>query len=64
MSSHRLIARQVVLDFMGSEHDGTFPTDAAEAVLVGYHALRCLGWVTREPAVRRFSNGDVVRSAR
>ncbi|EOD21629.1 hypothetical protein EMIHUDRAFT_207581 [Emiliania huxleyi CCMP1516] len=56
----RLVARQVVADFGAMEaHVGAFKTDAAEAVLMGYYAYR-LGWTTREPPIRRFSNGNVV----
>ena len=38
------------------------PTDAAEAVLAGYHAVRQLGWrgSRAEPAVKRYTNGAVV----
>mmetsp|Transcript_46493 Transcript_46493/g.140862 ORF Transcript_46493/g.140862 Transcript_46493/m.140862 type:complete len:878 (-) Transcript_46493:1543-4176(-) len=57
----RLIARQVVCDCGKKErHIGKFSTDAAEAVAVGFYMARRLGWVTREPAVRRTSNGIVM----
>jgi hypothetical protein len=57
----RLIARQVVTDFgVMSLHDGTFKTDVAEAVVLGLYVARKLGWITREPAVRRYTNGNVV----
>ena len=36
--------------------------DAAEALLVGLYAVRVLGWVkTKEPPVKRYTNGDVAR---
>jgi len=57
----RLVARQVVADFGAMEaHVGAFKTDAAEAVLMGYYVAYRLGWTTREPPIRRFSNGNVV----
>jgi predicted phosphodiesterase len=57
----RLIARQVVADYgtMG-QHEGKFKTDAAEAVVMGLYTCRKLGWISREPAVRRYTNGNVV----
>jgi hypothetical protein len=56
-----LIARQLVADYGGRLHKGKFPTDVAEAVLLGYHVSRRLGWLVRkEPSVRRFTNGSVV----
>jgi Calcineurin-like phosphoesterase len=57
----RLIARQVVDDYgvMGT-HQGKFKTDVAEAVCLGLYASRRLGWIQQEPAVRRYSNGNVV----
>ena len=57
----RLIARQVVDDYGRMErHSGPFKTDAAEAVLVGLHVARGLGWVQRSQPVRRYSNGQPV----
>ena len=59
----RLIARQVVADFgVCGIHQGKFPTDVAEAVCLGYHVSRRLGWIVphREPAVRRFTNGNII----
>ena len=60
----RMVARQVVADHSapGSPpHTGKFKTDAAEAVLVGYHVVRKLKWAdTSAPAVRRYTNGCVV----
>lgn len=59
----RLVARQVVLErgVLGQGHAGRFPTDAAEAVLVGYYAVRRLGWVdSTGPAVRRYTNGCII----
>ena len=59
----REIARQVVRDYAagGHAHKGRFPTDAAEAVLAGYYAVRALGWVDdARPAVRRYQNGNVI----
>ena len=57
----RLIARQIVADFgtMGS-HSGKFPTDVAESVCLGMYVARRLGWIEREPAVRRFTNGNII----
>ncbi|CAJ1950814.1 unnamed protein product [Cylindrotheca closterium] len=57
----RLIARQVVSDFgiMGN-HQGKFKTDVAEAVVLGFYVCKKLGWVTRDPVVRRYTNGNVV----
>jgi hypothetical protein len=64
----RLIARQIVADrgARGIEtHEGRFPTDVAEAALVGYFAVRRLGWYGEQanagPPVRRFMNGAVVQ---
>jgi hypothetical protein len=60
-AASRLIARQVVEDFgIMDQHEGKFHTDVAEAVLLGMHVARRLGWIEREPAVRRYSNGNVV----
>lgn len=56
----REIAKQLAHDVGGSVHLGPFKTDAAEAVLVGYHAVRALGWARREPAVRRYQNGAII----
>ena len=57
----RLIARQLVADYGGMLHEGKFPTDVAEAVLLGYHVSRRLAWIPRkEPCIRRYSNGSVV----
>jgi predicted phosphodiesterase len=57
----RLIARQVVEDFgMMERHSGKFPTDVAEAVVIGLYVARKLGWIHREPAVRRYTNGNIV----
>ena len=61
----RLIARQVVTQ-RGADgvkaHEGKFPTDAAEAVLIGYYAARRLGWCGGDglKAVQRYTNGAVV----
>ena len=57
------MARQVVVDrgAAGQAHAGRFPTDAAEAVLVGYYAVRRLGWGdTTGPPVRRYTNGCII----
>jgi predicted phosphodiesterase len=60
-AASRLIARQMVTDFgIMEEHCGKFPTDMAESVLLGTHVARRLGWIQREPAVRRYTNGNVV----
>jgi len=57
----RLIARQVVSDYgVMDEHVGRFKTDAAESIVMGLFVARRLGWVKREPAVRRYSNGGVI----
>lgn len=57
----RLIARQLVADYGGILHEGKFPTDVAEAVLLGYHVSRRLDWIPRrEPCIRRYSNGSIV----
>lgn len=57
----RLIARQLVGDYGGILHEGKFPTDVAEAVLLGYYVSRRLEWIPRkEPSIRRYSNGNVV----
>ncbi len=57
----RLIARQVVADFgIMENHTGKFPTDVAESVCLGMYVARRLGWIEREPAVRRFTNGNIV----
>lgn len=57
----RLIARQIVADYGGRLHEGKLATDVAEAVLLGYHVSRRLGWIPRkEPCVRRYSNGNIV----
>ena len=57
----RLIARQIVGDFgLMEDHVGKFPTDVAESVCLGMYVSRRLGWIEREPAVRRFSNGNIV----
>lgn len=57
----RLIARQIVGDFGTMEnHTGKFPTDVAESVCLGMYVARRLGWIDREPAVRRFTNGNIV----
>ncbi|CAB9518483.1 Metallophosphoesterase domain-containing protein 1 [Seminavis robusta] len=57
----RLIARQIVNDYgiMGV-HEGKFKTDVAEAVCLGLYVSRRLGWIQRDPAVRRYSNGNIV----
>ncbi|KAG7344488.1 calcineurin-like phosphoesterase [Nitzschia inconspicua] len=60
-AASRLIARQMVQDFGTMEHHtGKFQTDVAEAVLLGTHVARRLGWIQRDPAVRRYTNGNVV----
>ena len=57
----RLIARQLVSD-IGSmeEHQGKFPTDVAEAVAMGSYVASKLGWLSRNPLVRRYTNGNIV----
>ena len=57
----RLIARQVVSEFGEmSNHQGKFETDVAESVAMGYHVASRLGWITRHPAVQRYTNGQIV----
>lgn len=57
----RLIARQVVADFgTMAEHTGSFATDSAESVLLGFYVACRLGWISRQPPIRRYSNGRVV----
>ena len=57
----RLIARQVVADYgIMENHSGKFKTDVAEAVVMGLYVSRKLGWISRSPAIRRYSNGNVV----
>jgi predicted phosphodiesterase len=57
----RLIARQVVADYGKMDlHDGKFKTDVAESVVMSLYVARKLGWITREPAVRRYTNGNIV----
>ena len=68
----RMVARQVVSDLgapstLGGpegqppKHAGEFPTDAAEAVCIGYWVARRMGWkaASDRPAVRRYQNGAV-----
>ena len=43
-----------------ARHEGSFNTDAAEAVLLGFFSVLELGWVHRSPSVRRYQNGDIV----
>ena len=60
-ASSRLIARQIVGDFgMMEQHSGKFKTDVAEAVVMGFYVARKLGWIQREPPVRRYTNGNIV----
>jgi hypothetical protein len=60
-AASRLIARQVVQDYgIMEQHTGKFQTDVAESVLLGLFVARRLGWIDRQPAVRRYSNGNVV----
>jgi hypothetical protein len=60
-AASRIIAKQIVHDYgMMTSHQGDFQTDAAEAVLLGLHVSRRLGWVDREPAIRRQANGSVL----
>jgi predicted phosphodiesterase len=56
----RLVARQVVEEHSGASHEGAFGTDAAEAVLIGYHSCLQLGGMVRDPPIKRYSNGQVV----
>jgi len=56
------IAQQVVAERgeAGAPSAEPLPLDAAEAVLIGYFALRRLGWVSGEPAVQRYVNGNII----
>jgi len=45
---------------MMEQHSGKFKTDVAEAVVMGLYVARKLGWITREPAVRRYTNGAIM----
>ena len=57
----RLIARQVVSEFGNMpKHEGKFKTDAAESVAMGYYMATHLGWLHREPAVSRYTNGKII----
>jgi len=56
----RLIARQVVDDFSSMKHEGKFKTDVAEAVVLGFYVCQKLGWISRDPIVRRYTNGNVI----
>lgn len=60
-AASRLIARQIVGDFgVMEQHSGKFKTDVAEAVVMGFYVARKLGWITREPAVQRYTNGVIM----
>ena len=60
-AASRLVARQVVEDYgVMDRHQGKFPTDVAEAVCLGLYVSRKLGWIQRDLAVRRYTNGNVV----
>ena len=61
-AASRLIARQIVADYgvNGVLHNGKFQTDMAESILLGLHISRRLGWISRNPPVRRYTNGGVV----
>jgi Icc-related predicted phosphoesterase len=63
-AASRLIARQIVADYGDAAlelHDGKFQTDMAESVLLGLHVARRLGWMpTRDPPVRRYTNGGII----
>ena len=57
-----LIAKQFLV---GTEYEtAKLSVDAHEAVLIGHHSLRVLGWVDSSslPAVQRYTNGDVLRA--
>jgi len=60
----RLVARQIVGETANTGRKGSpiGSTDAAEAIMVGYHAIRELKWGdTSGPAVKRYSNGNIIR---
>jgi predicted phosphodiesterase len=60
-AASRLIARQIVADYGVERHDGCkFQTDMAESILLGLHVSRRLGWIARNPPVRRYTNGGVI----
>lgn len=67
-AASRHIARQIVNDYGrdGLERDlgdGEVQTDMAESLVLGLHVARRLGWIeSRDPAVRRTPNGDVIVS--
>eukprot|EP00980_Cylindrotheca_fusiformis_P004141 scaffold902_cov147-Cylindrotheca_fusiformis.AAC.6 len=57
----RLIARQIVADHgLMERHKGKLKTDVAESVLIGLFVSMKLGWIKRSPAIRRYSNGNIV----
>ena len=65
----RLIARQIVYDYGVNttirQHVGKFPTDVAESVCLGMYVSRRLGWMeSREPPIRRYTNGNVIVPAK
>ena len=59
----RRIAQQVISDLSyqteAAAHLAMVP-EQGEAILVGYVALLQLGWMRREPAVKRHANGKLV----
>ena len=63
----RLVSRQIAYEHSAegcAPIPSKLPTDAAEAVLAGYYAVRKLGWIdaeaARKPPVQRYMNGAVV----
>jgi predicted phosphodiesterase len=58
----RAIAKQVILDYSidGQAHSGKIQTDVADSLCTGLYVARRLGWIVRDKAVRRYSNGRVI----
>ena len=63
-SPPEVIVSDLGADGTPEEHEGVFPTDAAEAVCIGYWVARRLGCeaAANRPAVRRYTNGAIRRS--
>lgn len=64
-STFHCIAQQIITDagppgVERSSHNTQVNEDAS--ISLGYWATRQLGWVTRNPAVRRYTNGNVQKS--
>lgn len=60
-SAARAIAKQIIADYgTDGPHQGKIQTDVADSVCTGFYVARRLGWIVRETAVRRYSNGRVM----